>query len=99
MLIEAFDWHDLGDTDQAALQDLDSKLLNLLERCRQKNIKLNKDKLKFKLRELSYVGHLISAEGLKHDPANIEAILCMPPRSAQNHVKGELLAEICTWLI
>ena len=55
----------VGDTDQAALQDLNSKLLNLLERCRQKNIKLNKDKLKFKLDELSYVGHLISAEGLK----------------------------------
>ena len=32
------------DTNQAALQD-----------CRQKNIKLNKDKLKFKLYELSYI--------------------------------------------
>ena len=32
------------DTNQAALQD-----------CRQKNIKLNKDKLKFKLYELSYM--------------------------------------------
>ena len=32
------------DTNQAALQD-----------CHQKNIKLNKDKLKFKLYELSYI--------------------------------------------
>ena len=35
------------DTEHDALQDHDFKFMNLLERCRQKNIKLNKDKLKF----------------------------------------------------
>ena len=35
------------DTEHDALQDHDCKFMNLLERCRQKNIKLNKDKLKF----------------------------------------------------
>lgn len=39
----------VGDTNQAALQGHDSKFLNLLDSCRPKNIKLNKDKLKFKL--------------------------------------------------
>ena len=69
----------IGDTNQAALQDHDSKFLNLLESCRQKNTKLNKDKVKFKLNELSYVGHFISVGGLKPDPAKVEAILRMPP--------------------
>ena len=66
---------DVGDTKDADLRDHDTKFQNLLERCCQKHITLNKDKLKFKLRELSYVGHVISAEGLKPDPAKVEAIL------------------------
>ena len=63
------------------------KFLNLLERCRQKHITLNKDKLKFKLLELSYVGHVISAEGLKPDPAKVEAILDMPSPSDKQGVR------------
>lgn len=53
----------VGVTEDAALRDHDTKFLNLLECCRQKHITLNKEKLKFKLHELSYVGHVISAEG------------------------------------
>ena len=65
----------VGDTDDEAVVDHDQKLLALLERCRRRHIKLNKDKMKFKLPQLSYVGHVISAEGLKPDPAKVEAIL------------------------
>ena len=77
----------VGDTKDAALRDHDTKFLNLLERCRQKHITLNKDKLKFKLHELSYVGHVISAEGLKPDPAKVEAILDMPSPSDKQGVR------------
>ena len=69
----------VGDTDEEAVVDHDHKLVALLERCRQRHIKLNKDKMKFKLPQLSYVGHVISAEGLKPDPAKVEAIQNMPP--------------------
>ena len=69
----------VGDTDDEAVVDHDRKLMALLQRCRQRHIKLNKDKMKFKLAQLSYVGHVISAEGLKPDPAKVEAILNMPP--------------------
>ena len=55
------------------------KLLALLDRRRQRHNKLNKDKMKFKLPQLSSVGHVISAEGLKPGPAKVEAILNMPP--------------------
>ena len=69
----------VGDTDDEAVVDQDRKLLALLECCRQRHIKLNKDKMKFKLPQLPYVGHVISAEGLKPDPAKVEAIQNMPP--------------------
>ena len=75
------------ETKDAALRDHDTKVQNLLERCRQMHITLNKDKLKFKLHELSYVGHVISAEGLKPDPAKVEAILGMPSPSDKQGVR------------
>ena len=75
----------MGATDEEAVVDHDHKLLVLLERCRQRHgqrhIKLNKDKMKFKLPlgQLSYIGHVISSEGLRPDPAKVEAIQNMPP--------------------
>ena len=69
----------VGDTDEEALADHDKKLANLLQRCREKQIKLNKDKLQLRLREVPYVGHLMTASGLKPDPSKIAAIAEMPP--------------------
>ena len=75
----------MGATDEEAVVDHDHKLLVLLERCRQRHgqrhIKLNKDKMKFKLPlgQLSYIGHVISSKGLRPDPAKVEAIQNMPP--------------------
>jgi len=64
----------VGDTDDEAVVDHVRKLLTLLERCRQRHVKMNKDKMKFKLPQLSYVGHVILAEGLKPDSGKVEAI-------------------------
>ena len=43
----------VGDTDEEVVVDHDRKLVALLERCRQRHIKLNKDKMKFKLPQLA----------------------------------------------
>ena len=45
----------------------------------QRNIKLNEEKMKFKVQELKYVGHVISEEVLKPDPKKVEAVIRMPP--------------------
>lgn len=45
-----------GDTDEKGVLDRDQKLKNLLERCRARNIKLNK-KFHFKSSEVSFIGH------------------------------------------
>ncbi|XP_048732746.2 uncharacterized protein K02A2.6-like [Ostrea edulis] len=43
-----------GNSDDEAIRDHDKKLSTLLERCREKGIKINKDKMKLKLRSVSY---------------------------------------------
>ena len=66
-----------GDTDEEAGQDHDQYLKNLLDRCRTKGIKLNKDKFQFKCSEVSFIGHVMTKDGLKPDFRKVEAILKM----------------------
>jgi len=68
-----------GDTVDSAAKDHDENLIALLDRCRERNIKLNKDKFKLHTSTVAYMGHLLTAEGLKPDPKKIEAIQLMPP--------------------
>lgn len=74
-----------GDTVQEAVKDHDKKLLTLLERCREKEVKLNKEKFKLRMTEIPYVGHVLTRDGLKPDPSKIDAIKDM---SRPTDVKG-----------
>ena len=56
----------------------DKRLKKLLDRVRSINLKLNKDKCKIGLTEIQYIGHILSASGLKPDPSKIRAITEMP---------------------
>jgi hypothetical protein len=56
----------------------DDRARKLLERCKERNIKLNKKKCQIGLSEISFQGHLIGASGLKPDPDKVEAIVNMP---------------------
>ena len=67
-----------GKTGEEAIQDHDRKFRLLMERCRERNLKLNKDNLKLKLKEVKFIGHLITNEGLKMDPEKVRAVLDMP---------------------
>lgn len=67
-----------GKTEEEAIKDHDRKFRLLMERCRERNLKLNKDKLKLKLKEVKFIGHLITNKGLKMDPEKIRAVLEMP---------------------
>ena len=67
-----------GDNMKEAQSQHDEALLWVLQRVREYNIKLNKDKLQFHLPELVYIGHWVSAAGIKPDPAKVAAIKQMP---------------------
>ena len=67
-----------GDTEEEYQRDHDENLLHLLQRARERNLKLNKKKLKLCLSEVSYMGHKLTREGLCPDPAKVKAIIDMP---------------------
>ena len=58
-----------------AVKDHDATLLKLLDRCREKNLKLNREKLQLNCSETPFIGHVLTLEGLKPDPSKVEAIL------------------------
>lgn len=68
----------VGDTDDEALVDHDQKLEALLQRCKACGIALNKNKLKLRITEVPFMGHIFSKEGLKIDPDKAKAVLEMP---------------------
>ena len=56
----------------------DLRLTQVLDRCRERNLKLNREKCHFRVSEVHYVGHMLSADGVKPDPKKVEAIIAMP---------------------
>ena len=66
-----------GDTYEAAEKDHDKNIIALMERAIIKNIRFNPAKLKFKQKELKFVGHILTQEGIKADPEKTSAILKM----------------------
>lgn len=67
-----------GDTQETAYMDHDVKLRQFLSRCREKNIKLNAEKFRLRQQDVPYIGHLLTADGLKIDPEKIRAVRSMP---------------------
>ena len=67
-----------GDTDEEALKDHDLNLQEVFNCCRQKGIKLKAEKIQFRQKQVSYMGHIISSEGLQADPNKLKAINEMP---------------------
>ncbi|KAK9731878.1 Integrase zinc binding domain [Popillia japonica] len=52
----------------------DNILEQVLNRAREKGVKFNKQKCKFKVSEIKYVGHILTEQGIKADNDKIEAI-------------------------
>ena len=67
-----------GDTDQEAEEDHDRNLIRFLEKARRINLKLNRKKVKLRLKSVPYMGHVITAAGLQPDPEKVQAIIEMP---------------------
>ena len=77
----------LRETQAEALADNDAKLRALLELCRKKGIKLNKEKVKLCCTEVKFMGHAISQDGLKPDPDKVQGIREMPAPTSKQDLK------------
>lgn len=55
----------------------DEILRKVIERATSYNLKLNFNKCHIRQSQVSYVGHLLTADGLKPDPAKVEAVRAM----------------------
>ena len=59
--------------------DHDRNPIAVVDKCScEKNIKLNAKKMKLILSEVPFIGHLLTAEGLKPDQNKVKAISEMP---------------------
>ena len=67
-----------GSNDEEAIRDHNQKLIALMDRCKQRNIKLNLDKIKLGPESVSYLGHVVLKNGLSADLSKIQAIREMP---------------------
>ncbi|KAL5510796.1 hypothetical protein EMCRGX_G006398 [Ephydatia muelleri] len=74
-----------GNTEEEARLSHDARLIKLLERAREVNLKFNQEKLRLHLTELAYIGHHLSKDGIKPDPNKVAAVRNMPqPRTVQD---------------
>ena len=65
-------------------EELMDRLSLVLERFLEMGLKLNVSKCEFAQSEIKFLGHRISAAGMKPDPSNIEKVLAMnPPQTAK----------------
>ena len=55
----------------------DKTFSKVLERARSQGIKFKKEKIQYKVKEVKYMGNIISANGIKPDPAKVHAIVNM----------------------
>ena len=75
-----------GNTFQEALDNLEKVLM----RCQEINLALSHEKCKMLLTEGIVLGHHVSSQGIKVDPAKIELIISLPSPKTQKEVRSFL---------
>jgi hypothetical protein len=60
-------------------------LREVFDRARRFNVCFNKEKLRIKMPSVRYLGHVLSADGMKPDPDKIRTINDMQRRPTRNH--------------
>ena len=68
-------------------EEHDERLIQVLQRARHRGLKLNKAKCQFRQHEISYIGHVLSKDGIKPDPKKTEAITQMTPPQNKEEVQ------------
>ena len=67
-----------GETHEEAVADHDRNLNAFLQRCEERGVALNAQKLCLRESEVPFIGHITTSKGLCIDPAKVKAIQKMP---------------------
>lgn len=73
-----------------SLQEHLEKLRQVFQRLRDANFKIQLDKSEFLKREVAYLGHVITPNGVKPNPDKIKAVLKYPIPKSTKEIKGFL---------
>ena len=85
-----------GDSIEEAEKDHDINLWNLMLRCLDVNLKLNPKKVQFKVKQVTWMGHLLSMTGVTPRPDRVQAIKDM---TSPHNVKGaQRFLGVCKYL-
>lgn len=67
-----------GDNIAEAHRSHDTNMMAFVQRCEDRGVKLNTNKMQLRIPEIPFIGHVMTSEGLKVDPRKVRAILEMP---------------------
>ena len=65
----------------------DEIMAKLVERTKSENVKFNPEKLQYKVKEVKYMGNIVSESGLKPDSEKIRAIVDMPLPNSKEELR------------
>ena len=85
-----------GDTNEEANEDYDKNLITLLNRCRERDLRLSAKKIQFKSISVSFMGHILTNKDVAPDPSKVNAIQEMPKPDDRNGVQRFL--GMCQYL-
>jgi hypothetical protein len=60
-------------------EEHDQNVRSMLQRSRERGVKLNPDKVQFRVDKVGYFGHVLSEAGIEADPKKVSAIVDMEP--------------------
>lgn len=74
----------------SSLQDHEMKLTAIFQRLQMNNLKLQPDKCEFLSKEIVYLGHVISKDGVKPNPEKVKDVQNYPRLSSTSQIKSFL---------
>ena len=72
----------------SSLTEHNVKLKSVFSRLREHNLKLQPNKCSFLRKEIAYLGHVISEDGIKPDPKKTDAVQNFPTPKTPKHIKS-----------
>ena len=79
-------------------QERDTALCKALEVAKKDNLRLNKEKCQFEVKEIAFLGDILSADGQKPDPKKIAAIEDMEnPKEVRRFLVG-MITYLAKWI-